>query len=70
MYVGEVQVYRPIVNCVSKVAALAAQAQAPQHWRVFREVCDHSLCLSSPLQVMGQVCGIKEQKGQQMLVIV
>ena len=70
IYVGEVRVYCPIVNRIGKVAALAARSQAPQHWRVFREVCDHSLCLSSPLQVMGQVCGIKEQKGQQGLVIV
>lgn len=69
-YVWEVRVYCPNVNCVNKVAAPAAQSWAPQHRRVSREVCDHSLCLSSPLQVMRQVCGIKEQKGQRGLVIV
>ena len=39
-------------------------------YQASREVCDCSLCLSSPLQVMGQVCGIKEQEGQHGLVIV
>lgn len=69
-YVGEVWVYCPNINCVNNVAAPTAQSQAPQHWHVSREVCDHGLCLSSPLQVMGQVCGFKEQKDWQGLVIV
>jgi hypothetical protein len=69
-YVGKVQVHCLNVNCVNKVEAPAVQSQPPLHWQVSREVCDHSLCLSSPLQVMGQVCGIKEQEGHQRLVIV
>lgn len=37
-YVGKVKVYCPNVNCVNKVAALAAQYQPPQYWQVFRKV--------------------------------
>lgn len=55
-YVGEVPVYCPNVNCVTKVEA---PYLPPLHWQVSREMWDHSLCLSSPLQVMGQVCSIK-----------
>lgn len=68
--VGEVHFRSVLILIVSTRWQPRALSQPPQRWQVSTEVSDHSLCLSSPWQVMGQVCGIKEQEGRQGLVIV